>query len=298
MQKYKIIDLAQGSKEWLDFRVNKIGASDVPSILEVDGAYKTRKQLLNEKRSNVPQEFNDHTKLLFQQGHDYEPIIRDAVKSVIGEHQPIVIQSTEHDYLMASLDGFNQDKNTVLEIKTTRSQSVLEAVLSGSIPDVYKVQLNFQMGLIGSLSGYVAVMDVMTEKVSILKHEFDAELFDKTVEAAKLFYQELQMPVISTEIAEGDLAKVKQIAQSRQTIKELQKLIDAREQEIKDFAETLLSKYGADKLEGGGLIFEKIVRQGAVDYSKINELKNIDLEQYRKKPITFVQVKEQKKRND
>jgi hypothetical protein len=106
------------------------------------------------------------------------------------------------------------------------------------------------------------------------------------------------MPVISTEIAEGDLAKVKQIAQSRQTIKELQKLIDAREQEIKDFAETLLSKYSADKLEGGGLIFEKIVRQGSIDYSKVNELKNIDLEQYRKKPITFIQVKEQKKRND
>lgn len=298
MKQYKIIEVEQGSKEWLDFRANKIGASEIASILEVDGAYKTRKQLLFEKRTNHTEEVSEFTKKLFQDGHDYEPIIRDSVKSVIGDHQPIVIQSNEHEHLIASLDGFNQDKNTVLEIKTTRSESVLNAVLSGSIPDVYKVQLNFQMGLIGSQCGYIAVMDVSTEKVSIMRHEFDDELFKKSVEAANLFYQEMQLPAPSTEIAESDLAKVQQIAASRQTIKELQKLIDAREQEIKDFAETLLSKYSADKLEGGGIIFERITRQGTIDYSKIDELKKIDLEKYRKKPTTFIQVKEQKQKKE
>jgi hypothetical protein len=47
---------------------------------------------------------------------------------------------------------------------------------------------------------------------------------------------------------------VKDIAESKKTIKELQKLIDKREEEIKQHAEDLLREYGATKIEGFGIM--------------------------------------------
>jgi hypothetical protein len=47
---YKIVDLEQGSRKWLDWRYEGIGASDAPAIMG-ENPWKSRQRLLLEKRS-------------------------------------------------------------------------------------------------------------------------------------------------------------------------------------------------------------------------------------------------------
>lgn len=44
---YKIIDLEQGSVEWLNFRKGKIGASMVASCVGIKGAFNSKEEAMN-----------------------------------------------------------------------------------------------------------------------------------------------------------------------------------------------------------------------------------------------------------
>ena len=44
-----IVKLEQGSQQWLDFRRNGVGASDVASIAGIEGAFQKRKDVMAEK---------------------------------------------------------------------------------------------------------------------------------------------------------------------------------------------------------------------------------------------------------
>ena len=56
----KTIDIEQGSKEWHDFRAKHFTASDAPAMLGVS-PYKTRIELLKEKKYGITQEIDAAT---------------------------------------------------------------------------------------------------------------------------------------------------------------------------------------------------------------------------------------------
>ena len=63
-------------------------------------------------------------------------------------------------------------------------------------------------------------------------------------------------------------------------ISELEKLRDK-------YKDSLIELSGGQSSKGGGGTLQKIIRKGNVDYGKIEALKGIDLEQYRKKDSEF-----------
>ena len=68
-------------------------------------------------------------------------------------------------------------------------------------------------------------------------------------------------------------------------------LIGAYEKEksvIKDDL-TILSE--GKNCQGAGVTLTKVERKGGIDYSSIPELKDIDLEKYRKKSSEYIQIK-------
>lgn len=67
--------------------------------------------------------------------------------------------------------------------------------------------------------------------------------------------------------------------------KALTEQIKALETEEESLRKQLVFLSGESNTKGAGISMCKVIRSGAVDYSKIPELKNIDLNQYRKDPI-------------
>lgn len=108
------IPLLQGSQQWLDFRKGKISGTDAASIANVS-PYTSAKELY-ELKLGMRESQPINQKML--RGQNLEPIARDLACKKIGMNfTPAVIQSSEHFYMMASLDGLSDCKTAIMEIK-------------------------------------------------------------------------------------------------------------------------------------------------------------------------------------
>jgi putative phage-type endonuclease len=93
------IDLKQGSKEWLDYRATRIGASDIAKILGVS-PYGTAFDLYEEK--NGLKETFCNAGMRF--GNVAEPLIREYYEAKTGEwFMPTVVEHPTEPWMMASL---------------------------------------------------------------------------------------------------------------------------------------------------------------------------------------------------
>ncbi len=75
-------------------------------------------------------------------------------------------------------------------------------------------------------------------------------------------------------------SKAKELMKIQIQRKELEELENSLKEELKQLSQNKSCSYG-------GLAFLKRDRQGLIDYSKIPELKDINLEYYRKEPTEF-----------
>ncbi|EIA90634.1 lambda-exonuclease family protein [Campylobacter coli] len=139
---YKIIDLEQGSAEWLNFRKGKITASIVASCIGEKGAF-----LSKEKAKELIQGvYEPYVSEAMKKGREYEELIRAKMEFIIGKDiTPIVIQSLENELFMASLDGIDNEK-TIYEFKYSTNNKEYEQVLKFKKPSSkYYAQIQFQL---------------------------------------------------------------------------------------------------------------------------------------------------------
>ena len=111
--RYRIVDIAQGTPAWLSWRNQGVGASDAPAIMG-ENPWKSRVQVLKEKlsgRSFGPNE-------AMARGTALEPEARNRYQRLTGiKVRPVCLQSTQCDWLRASIDGLAYDGSSVVEIK-------------------------------------------------------------------------------------------------------------------------------------------------------------------------------------
>lgn len=296
MSTFNVIDLEQGSNEWLEFRKGKIGGSDIPAIMSCIDAHQKRSELLADKILNTEREHSDFVKAMFAEGHEIERLARDAFNERTGiVYTPKVVQLKQFPAFIASLDGISDGMNIVIEIKSTRKKSILEDVRNKIVPSVYNLQIQWQLYITDIKFAYLIVVDSITRETYILLVDRNDSLIEKIkFEAAKFLYE-----MKNTELAEPktlvvENAKMQEIAAARQSVKELQNQLDIFDEMIKKHAAQLLKDFGATRIEGFGVVIQEVERAGAIDYSKIEALKNINLEQYRKKPTRYVKISEKK----
>lgn len=277
----KKIDLVQGSKEWLEYRRSRVMASDIPVILNVS-PYKKRHQLLGEKKYG-PKEISDFTKKIFQDGHDWEEVVRDHLFKQGKVFTPCVVQSQDNDRFAASLDGLSEDETQILEVKSTSKQEIIDRVKSGDIPPEYYHQIQFQLFCTGLQSCLLVVVkdgemvSTIVETQTPLEHSI-------TYSKASEFLNEMDFSSESHLMLPewNELVHLKNVSQ------EVNLRLKQIEDRVKELSTKLLQTYGASHLEGNGIRVQKVERSGAVDYSKIPELASVDLEKYRKRSTTYV----------
>lgn len=131
-----ILELSQGSKEWMEFRATHYGASEAAAMLGIS-PYMSRTDLLKLKATGQDQEHSDFTKKLFQNGHDTEAAARSLLEQDMGEDfYPVTCSK---DKLSSSVDGLTLDGSVAFEHKLLNN-GLYEAVLSHQVPDHYMAQ--------------------------------------------------------------------------------------------------------------------------------------------------------------
>lgn len=133
----QIHDLAQGSPEWQQYRLQKFGASEAAAMLGISSRV-SRTELLHMKATGTAQEFSDWVqKNILDYGHEVEALARPLVENLIGtELYPVTCSD---GLLSASCDGLTMAEDVAFEHKQW-NQALAEAIAAGQLPDEYMPQ--------------------------------------------------------------------------------------------------------------------------------------------------------------
>lgn len=285
--------MQQNTQEWLDFRRNKIGASDAPIIMSVS-PYTTRYQLYESKTMGKDKAKN----IYMQRGHDLEQEARSSCEDIYSmlymeeiHLSPIVAQSSDYDWMIASLDGIDMDKNIAVEIKCP-GQKDHQTAVNGKIPEHYIPQLQHQMAVTGY--DHIYYYSYRTEDGAnpvMLECKRDNSYIATLVEAEKDFYN-LMVTKTPPESSSMDceeiidqyfleVAKKYEIAKSE---------AEAKVKEEMELKNKLIELSGGKNCMGGNIKITHTARKGAIDYAKIDQLRGVDLEVYRKPSTNYATV--------
>jgi putative phage-type endonuclease len=147
----KLINLDQGSDDWLIWRQNGLGASDAPIVLELS-PFKTAYQLWLEKTGLVKPKPQSAA---MAHGHTTEPLVRERYIAETGKQiVPVAAVYDDEDapYIRASVDGWNAETRHLVEIKCPMSGDSHRDAREGTVPDHYWMQIQHEMAVMDALT--------------------------------------------------------------------------------------------------------------------------------------------------
>ena len=144
----QILNLEQGSQEWLEARAKYFTASEAP-VMMGDSPHATRGELLRMHYSGTEKEVSDFIrKKIFDFGHQVEAIVREAIEQELGEDlYPCMVVDGK---LSASLDGMTMDNKTLWEHKQFNQGKVDHINMTNSVPLADHWQVQQQLMITGA----------------------------------------------------------------------------------------------------------------------------------------------------
>ena len=286
LQFIKDTDLPQGSKEWLEVRSRYGMASEVPAALSKSPWMPATPLQLWEVKNGKREVFVTEA---MKQGTKYEPMAREALEENMGvSFSPVVVLChIDGVPIGASLDGWNDDKKIVAEIKIPmkgEDSKLWEIMTSGKdLPDQYDYQTQQQMLVTGAKQLIFWVYDIHNNSAVMQKIEPNLDKQQEIFNAWKKYYSYDGMPPAG----EKDFTNRKDeswIALDKEwsSVHSQLDTLNAREKEIR---QELIDLSEGKSCTGGGVRFKRSEGKGRISYAKIPALKDVDLEQYRGKPI-------------
>jgi len=268
------------NQELHNWREGKIGASDAPIIMQVAPSHwktNTPYKLWEEKVFGVKRA----TTSAMNRGNSLEPKAIEWFEKKIGLklNSQQKLTHREIPYMIATIDCIDESGVIMAEIKCPNKEDHSIA-LNKKVPEHYMPQLQHQMEVAGLNSMYYVSFDGIDG--AIVEVEKDNEYIDKILKSERSFY-ECMINISPPPLTERDYEEKGEdwvkLAQKRWKISEE---IKALEKESKALTDLLISLSEDKNCRGGGFQFSKITVKGRVDYEAIPELKNIDVEIYRK----------------
>lgn len=291
---YKIIDLEQGTPEWLEFRKTHITATDCGKILG-KSKWGTALDVYNDK-INDRKVFQSYA---MKRGLELEPLARDFInKKYKANFEPMVLESIETPYMMASLDGLDEKLDYVFEAKSPMEKGMKKA-LEGEYNEEYTWQCQKQMLVSGKKKALLFFWfnEFVNKEIWI---DRDEKMIEDIKFFEDFFYKNYLLPkapppsnkkdleIITDDnvlfLAE-DLEKIiSDISYKREGLKDLEDKKDMLESQIKE----VIGKKDCI-FENTNLKHIIVGRSTGVDYKRLCADKNIDIKELDnyKKPKTF-----------
>jgi putative phage-type endonuclease len=265
--------------EFVRSRKNYIGASDAPVIMGVS-PWRTPYQLWEDKLDLAPEQEDTFA---LRRGRELEPVAREAYSVYTGHIvEPKQVFHPEIPYMMANMDGITDDHSIAVEIKCP-GEADHQTAKQGIVPEKYRPQLQHQLAVIGiNQIHYFSYRDGDTALVEV---ERDEGYIKRLLLEEKKFWscvENLSAPSLTDrDYAErNDSAWANAASEWTLVSKQLEEL----KLKEKLHRETLIQLAGEHNCIGNKVKLQKILRKGTVDYKAVPELKDVDVEKYRKQP--------------
>lgn len=270
--------------DWHAWRLKGIGSSETPIVMGVS-PYKTRYQLWQEKTQKVPR--SDEQNWAQRRGNRLEPKARSHYELMYGvDMEPAFFEHKDLPFIRSSLDGFNQDHSRILEIKCPGKKDH-DTAKAEMVPEKYYPQIQQQLFVTGAAVCHYYSYDGENDGV-LVEVLPDTKYIEKMVKELCDFWKLVQTNEPPA-LVDKDYAKIK----DKEVISNLKKykrikdklaVLNEREKEVK--------KLITSNLPHPNMVYRKfkvitVNRIGAIDYSTIPELKNVDLEKFRKEGSSY-----------
>lgn len=279
--------LIMEKQQWLEWRHNGLGSSDSPIIMGVS-PYKTRKELWREKTGPLQAE---KTNFITEKGHRLEPIARRKFAAEIGMElfiedpfEPAFLFMEKYPFLKASLDGLSKCRSYFIEIKFVGK----DVFNHGQVPPQYIPQIDKQFLVSGCKEMYFIMINDELE-IKWFKVLPDPARMAQLLAEEILFWECVVRGIEPADgpedfrlILDGEDLAAKYILQKN--------ALDAAEEALETTKKELLKLCTHSKNLIGKLKITEVERAGNVDYKKIPELKDVNLEKYRNKPSKYWKI--------
>lgn len=274
----KIIDVEQGSEAWLAWRKTVITATDCPAILGSSPwstAYKVWQRklcLVEEQKSNEAME----------RGTRLEPEARAQFIERSGINMtPLVVESSEFPFLGASLDGLSECGRFILEVKCGGSK-LHNMAWKGEIPQYYLDQMQHQLLVTGAEKAFYYSYDGENGvPIEVLP---DPEFKEKFMPRAREFWRCVAfneappLQVSDYQNKNDDL----DLQEDLKAYEEIDMAIKSLEEKKSEYRKKIIERCSDQSSICHGKKIIKTTIKGQVDYSKIPELRSVDMDKYRK----------------
>jgi len=200
----KVLNIKQGSPEWLQSRRESFNASETPALFECSPFVPRNPLELAHIKYGDLEVFQNEA---MRAGNENEQWIREYVEKETGEtFSPLVGVWDEDERFRASFDGINFDGDTVLEIKYSRHTH--EALRRGEIPRHYMIQMQHQLLVSGAERAIFAVAHPDTKEVIIRdditpQRQMMDEIVSRWIEFEKE-YKGKELPPLEVERTDED----------------------------------------------------------------------------------------------
>lgn len=265
-----------GSKEWLEFRRKKIGASDAARICGVTPkSWGSVKDLWQEKMGL--KETKDS--LVMEMGRMMEEEARIAYEKLASiDVFPVVVMHGEHDWLMATMDGLTLDRDIGVEIKT--GEKTYKLAKDGIIPDYYNIQMQVQMEVcdLESIDYFVW----RPNREPFLKRvNRDRALFAEMLPKLEAFWICLKDNVPPGSEEETILFQASEDFALQFRYEVLKKRLDDAQSEMEYLREEILQKAAGRPAQIGNLKITRRTAKGCIQWKNVPQKLSEELDQYR-----------------
>lgn len=279
MRNEMMIPQLQGSPEWVAFRSTRVGASDSPVLMGC--GYITPLDLYNQKKGITEPYVTEAMK----RGSEMETIARAWYQKFTGHYvTPCVKVHPVYENIHASFDGMSFEGDHVAEFKCPGTNTLKDIGRYG-IPDSYRCQCQHLMFVGGLESIDLVVFDGIRGKIYLIERdeEYILKMLDKILAFLECLRTNTPPEPSGISYIERDDDEWNNAAQKHIELLAKQKQLEI---EVEESRKKLIALANDQNCTGFGLSICQITKKGNVDYGKIEALKGIDLEQYRKPPTT------------
>ena len=283
----RIERLQQNTAEWHRWRQQGLGASDAPVIMG-EAAFKTPRMLWSIKTGRMQEEAPGPAA---RRGRELERLARRIYEQEVGiQMEPLCLVHDQLEWMRASLDGLSFDGSTGTRDQMPHKCARPVSRSTGKCAStVLRAAAARARGLGGGKEIHYWSFDGSAGR--LVRVCPDREYQKRLLDAEAAFWQ-LVRENVWPEPAGGELdlsaaPKWRQVALRYREAKVRLETAAAEEQKLRAMLGSLAT---ARRTFGCGVELLRSSRRGAVDYTAIPELRGVNLEPYRKPPVTVVRI--------
>ena len=276
------VELEQGTEEWLNWRKDKLTASNVAKILEAS-PYGTPFSLWEEMTGRKSAQKINSAML---RGHTLEPLIREYwTNQVKIGFIPACYTHPEFKYIASSLDGISLEEDVILEIKTC-NKDVFALAKDGIIVEHYRIQIQVQLMCVPTAEYCDAVFyngsddSVLPENIAHVKVFRDEALQNLIEEKCMRFYFDNFLEDVAPEYCAKDyiyLGDDLDFMCAENTWMEAHNNLKEAIAVEKEARSQLFMSCAERNSEGNFIKVSKVVKKGAIDYKLFLADQGIDI---------------------